>query len=225
MIALVGSGEYLPPIEPVDRFLLDQLSGTPRVVCLPTAAGTEGAERIQYWSDLGERYFQNLGVEVRSLPVIDQPSANDPDMAAIVQSANYIYLSGGHPNYLLNTIKDSLIWQMIQEVLAHGGLLAGCSAGAMIMGERIPGFPRFQQAFNLVPGTIVPHFDEVPRNLVKIIKLIVGKRSPLIGIEGSTALFVKDGIYRVIGAGRVTIWNNKGEIRYSDGQILSDLTH
>ena len=46
MLALVGSGEYLPPMDPVDRILLSRLPGPPRVVCLPTAAGTEGAERI-----------------------------------------------------------------------------------------------------------------------------------------------------------------------------------
>ena len=34
MLALVGSGEYLPPMEPVDRFLLSRLEDPLRVVCL-----------------------------------------------------------------------------------------------------------------------------------------------------------------------------------------------
>ena len=42
MLALVGSGEYLPGVDPIDRYLLSQLKDPPRVVCLPTAAGTEG---------------------------------------------------------------------------------------------------------------------------------------------------------------------------------------
>ena len=46
MLALVGSGEYLPRMEPVDRRLLASLPDAPRVVCLPTAAGTEGSKRI-----------------------------------------------------------------------------------------------------------------------------------------------------------------------------------
>jgi hypothetical protein len=53
MLALVGSGEYLPPIEPVDRQLINRLPAPVRVVCLPTAVGTEGDERIDYWSRLG----------------------------------------------------------------------------------------------------------------------------------------------------------------------------
>ena len=49
-LALVGSGEYLPPMESVDRCLLSRLTGPARVACLPTAAGREGAERIEYWT-------------------------------------------------------------------------------------------------------------------------------------------------------------------------------
>ncbi len=44
MLALVGSGEYLPSMEAVDRFLLGQLNTEAHVVCLPTAAGTEGTD-------------------------------------------------------------------------------------------------------------------------------------------------------------------------------------
>ncbi len=40
-IALVGSGEYLPPMEAVDRDLIRRLEKPARVVCLPTAAGKE----------------------------------------------------------------------------------------------------------------------------------------------------------------------------------------
>lgn len=50
MLALVGSGEYLPPMEAVDRYLLGLLKTEAHVICLPTAAGREGSERIDYWS-------------------------------------------------------------------------------------------------------------------------------------------------------------------------------
>ena len=125
MIALVGSGEYLPAILPVDRTLLERLPGSPNVICLPTAAGTEGAERIKYWSDLGIQHFSSLGVPVESLPVTDRLSANDADIIAPIQRANFVYLSGGKPDYLLKTLADSVAWQAIQAMLARGGLLAG----------------------------------------------------------------------------------------------------
>ena len=71
-LALVGSGEYLPPMEPVDRQLLQTVPANPRVVCLPTAAGTEGPERIAYWSDLGVNHFRRLGADALAVPVIDR---------------------------------------------------------------------------------------------------------------------------------------------------------
>jgi hypothetical protein len=58
-------------MEPVDRQLMDWLDETPSVVCLPTAAGQEGEERIRYWSDLGVRHYTPS--QVQSLPIIDRP--------------------------------------------------------------------------------------------------------------------------------------------------------
>ncbi len=222
MLALIGSGEYLPPMEAVDNFLLAQLPSVPHVVCLPTAAGTEGPERIRYWMELGEHYYSNLGVSVKSLAVIDRESANEPTLAAEIQSANYVFLSGGQPGYLAKTLMGSLAWQAITTVLANGGVLAGCSAGAMVMASHIPAFPRWQKAFNLLPGTvIIPHYDEIPNRLRKIIKLLTSRQSTLLGIEANTALYVNQNQYQVIGAGFVTVWNQKGCNRYASNQAIA----
>jgi cyanophycinase len=221
MLALVGSGEYLPPIEPVDRFLLERLPGNPRVVCLPTAAGAEGHERVAYWSNLGVQYFSGLGVQVESLPVIDRQSADDPRLVERLLLANYIYLSGGNPEYLLSTLKHSLAWKAIETVLARGGLLAGCSAGAMIMGERIPAFPSWRKAFNLVPGAVIaPHFDEISEGFTKVLKLLVGRGATLIGIDGSTALFIAHDENKIVGRGCITVWNQRGKAQFSNGQSI-----
>lgn len=229
MLALVGSGEYLAPMEPVDRALLgkllpmaDRATGSrpvARVVCLPTAAGSEGPERVAYWSELGVRYFSQLGVEVEALPVIDGSSANDRDLAGRIREANFVYLSGGRPNYLLSTLKGSLVWEAIQAVLSTGGILAGCSAGAMILGERIPAFPAWQRAFNLLPGAVVvPHFDEMPESFSKTMRLFVSRDKVLVGIDGYTALVLHDQELQVLGRGGVTIWNRWERVRYTAGQ-------
>ena len=76
MLALVGSGEYLPPIAALDRELIGRLAAPVRVVCLPTAAGTEGHERIDYWSRLGVEHFSSLGVQVQAVPVIAMPRSS-----------------------------------------------------------------------------------------------------------------------------------------------------
>jgi cyanophycinase len=222
MLALVGSGEYLPPMEAVDRYLLGLLNAKARVVCLPTAAGTEGAERIKYWSELGEKHFMRLGVEVESLPVIDPPSANQPELVEKIRGSNFIYLSGGKPDYLYRTLNGSLAWEAIMEVYKMGGVVAGCSAGAMIMGERIPGFPHSKPAFGLLPGTIImPHFDELPSGMVNTLHRLVQGDLILFGIEGNTALVGDDEGYQVVGSGGVVVWNQQGKKRYTQGEPVS----
>ncbi len=135
-LALIGSGEYLPSMKPVDRLLLARLAGEARVVCLPTAAATEGAERIRYWSELGVRHFVGLGARAEAVGVIDRLSAHDASCVARVESANFVYLSGGKPRYLYDTLVGSPTWAAIMRVLEGGGVVAGCSAGAMICGVR-----------------------------------------------------------------------------------------
>jgi cyanophycinase len=219
MIALVGSGEYLPGMETVDRFLLDALGQNPQVACLPTAAGTEGPDRIAYWSDLGVDHFRSLGASASAVSVITRQDSESTVLAAQVREANFVYLSGGRPDYLLATLKGSRVWQSILEVLGRGGVLAGCSAGAMILGEKIPGFPRGQNAFNLLKGAVViPHFDEVPGWMSSLIKIWIGRRRRMVGVPGYTALVVEGKTCRVVGKSSVVLWDSAGLRRYSSGE-------
>jgi cyanophycinase len=223
-LALVGSGEYLPPIEPLDRWLLARLKEPPKVVCLPTAAGTEGDERIAYWSDLGVEHFRQLGVEAQAVRVIDRASASRPNLVEKVQAANFIYLSGGKPAYLYGSLFGTPVWDAIQAVLKRGGVVAGCSAGAMIFGERIPTSlfaTNWQPAFGLLPGAfIIPHFDEIPRMMLQGMRLVAGKLV-VVGIDGSTGLICDSEGLSVRGKGRVVILQDGKETVYSEGKIGS----
>jgi cyanophycinase len=220
MLALVGSGEYLPPMEPVDRELLARLGVSPRVVCLPTAAGREGPARIGYWSRLGVEHFTRLGARAEALPVIDRASADDPALTAAIAPADFVYLSGGKPDYLYRTLAGSRAWEAILSVIARGGLLAGCSAGAMVMGERFFGFPGWNAGFNLAPGvTVIPHFDEIPAAMLRSVRFLAGNALIVVGIEGNTALVQDGGRYEVLGSGGVTLWSRAGKTCYTAGPL------
>jgi cyanophycinase len=219
-LALVGSGEYLSPIEPLDRELIRRLGKPARVVCLPTAAGMEGAERVNYWMQLGVDHFTRLGVPVEAVPVTDRASADDPSLAERIARANFVYLSGGKPDYLYRTLDGSKAWAAIQSVLDQGGLLAGCSAGAMIMGEKIYAFPGTRPGFNFLSGTLViPHFEEFPAAMLHTARLTTDAKLTILGIEGNTALVRRNGAYEVLGTGGVTIWNRKKKKRYTEGPL------
>ena len=222
-LALVGSGEYLPPMDPVDTFLLKRLTDTPCVVCLPTAAGEESAERIQYWSQLGIEHFTRLGVAVETVEVIDRQTADDETLSARIRAANFVYLSGGHPDYLYTTLAGSRAWEAITSVLHKNGVVAGCSAGAMIFGEKILGFRALKlgtPGFNYLPGAVVmPHFDEIPGAMMTLAHTALPHSLTLVGIDGNTALVVTPGGYRVVGKGGVTLWNKTGKKRLTEGDL------
>lgn len=219
ILALAGSGEYLPPMEPVDTYLMSRLPEPARVVCLPTAAGTEGEDRLQYWKNLGENHFHKLGASsVESLPVFTRDDAENPTLIEKVRNANFIYISGGKPSYLLDCLSGTALLKTILENLALGGIVAGCSAGAMIFGERVPN--RFftggtLPALCILPDTfIVPHFDEIPFMLRFAATHMVGDLQ-LIGVEANTILCCAAKGFSIVGSGGVTLSQGKENIRYT----------
>jgi len=167
LIALVGSGEYLPVMDEVDRYLLAHCEAqgrAARVVCLPSAAGQEGQSSWGRWMQMGEQHFRRLEAQVTALPIIDRTSADDPQYASVLEAADLVYFSGGNPLYLFETLKGSRAWEALQKAWGGGAVYAGCSAGAMILGQEIPNFraAAFQSvhAFGLLPARMIfPHFD------------------------------------------------------------------
>ena len=225
MLALVGSGEYLPDVDLIDKTLLGRLAEPARVVCLPTAAGQEGAAMVQSWMDKGVAHFQRLGVPVTAVPVIDATTAHNPDYATIIRQANFVYLSGGNPGYLADCLAGSPVWEAILGIHQQGGVVAGCSAGAMIMGERIAGPRGSRDGFNLLPGTLImPHFDEFPGLISRVVRLFSGRSLTMIGVDGRTALVVdnelagENGRYEVLGSGHVTVFSSNSTQKYGQGE-------
>jgi len=214
-VALVGSGEFLPAMEAVDTGLL---AGRPaRAVFLPTAAGLEGPGRVDHWLRLGTEHYRRLGVEPVPLVVLDRAGADDPELAARVEGAGLVYLSGGNPGYLADTLRESLVLHAILAAWRAGTALAGCSAGACALtdvaddtrtGASRPGLA-------VVPGLVVlPHFDRIERWSAGI----VGRRAAarragqtLIGIDEETALVSGDDGWRVEGRRRVWVIGPGGE--------------
>ena len=225
-LALAGSGEYLPTMERVDRWLLDLVPGTPRVALIPTASGHYGQRRIRYWLDLGTEYFTRLGVEVEPLNVYDRSDAQDEDLAARVSTANFVYLSGGRPTYLRTSLAGTPMLRAIYEVLESGGVVTGSSAGAMVWGEKFVGFPKrgwpWHDGFNHLGGAyILPHYDEIPAWLVWLTRASRLFRLATVGIQKDTALVCRQGQYEVRGHGRVVVRNRSETRSFVEGQTIA----
>jgi cyanophycinase len=230
LIALLGSGEYLPVMDEVDLYLLANC-GTggrkPCVVCLPTAAGQEGEKSISRWSKMGMEHFTRLGAHVHALPVIDTKSANDPNYASVVENANIIYFSGGDPGYLYRTMKDSLVWKSAQKAWAGGAVYAGCSAGAMILGTEMPDVRaagiRSTIAFGILPvSSLLPHFNAMPlfgKPLIATLRRRLLDGEIMIGIDEDTAIVGKQNeAWTVMGKSNAHIFTKDESRTYAAGE-------
>ena len=229
-LALVGAGEFLDTMNQVDQQLL-AMAGGARVVVLPTASAPDGAGVPERWARMGVDHFNRLGAQTDAVLALDRAACADAALAARVRAANLVYFSGGKPDYLYNTLVDTPVWDAVKEVLARGGVVAGCSAGAMIMGAYVPVFSRrmgmpsigkWQSGFALVPGAIVaPHYNEFPEIFSG---LMFGGRPAgtfLIGVDADTALVESNSTWRVLGARRVTLRRDSTTERFTQGQSVS----
>ncbi len=229
-LALVGAGEFLEPIKPMDEKLLQRANG-PQVVILPTASAPDGPGVPERWARMGIDHFSSLGAQAKSVMALDRAGCSDPNLAEQVRTANFVYLSGGKPDYLATTLTGTAVWEAVLDVLQHGGVVAGCSAGAMIMGSFVPGFslrmgiPRtdnWHPGFGLVLNAVIaPHYNEFPEMLSKAMFSGAPKDSFLIGVDRNTALVGAPGRWVVMGTGRVTIRRQGETMRYTDGQDVT----
>lgn len=191
---------------------------------LPTAAAPD-RNHVRAGGN-GVRWFQRLGAKnVMSLPLTDQASANDKAIAQSLREAKLIYLLGGFTHYLGQTLKDSLAWKAALEAFENGAVIAGSSAGAMVMCEFYfdPDSGMVVQGLNLVPNSLVlPHHNAfgkgwAPRLLKQIPKVT------LIGIDEQTGMLNdgEKGMWNVYGAGVVTLYREGRVESYQAGKTFS----
>ncbi|MGA2530951.1 MAG: Type 1 glutamine amidotransferase-like domain-containing protein [Acidimicrobiales bacterium] len=209
-VALVGSGEFLEVMVPVDAELL---AGRPqRAVFLPTASAPEGPARVRYWVELAFAHYRAMGVDPVPLEVFDRDDAERPDLAAEVAGAGLVYLSGGNPGYLAHTLAGTAVWSAILDTWRSGAALAGCSAGACalsLVAEDFRDLGRYSgEGLAVVPKLVVlPHFDRLEQWMPGLAARMLGRTPPdavLVGIDEETALVVDRGTFIV--RGEKSVW-------------------
>ena len=182
-LALIGSGEYLPAMAAFEKSLLDDAIAhgkAPTYIQIPTAAGKESADRIDYWKKLGQSQAQRIGVNSIHLPIYTREDAYKQEHVDAINNSALMYMSGGDPHHLATTLIDTPVWSAIVSNWQSGASLAGCSAGAMVLSSQIPNF-RFTknpptQGLNLLPNVrVIPHFNKffrwIPESAAKVLIL------------------------------------------------------
>lgn len=232
-LALVGSGEYLPQMREFEQSLInDGLANNkqPIYVQIPSAAARESENRINYWRSLGQAAAKSLDVTQDFLPIFTREDADNPELLKNVDGAALIYLSGGDPHYLAQTLRDTLLWDLILKNWQSGGSLAGCSAGAMAFSGYVPHFrlSRAQptQGFGLLKEVrVIPHFDKffkwIPDSAAKHLLDLPGD-STLIGIDEDTAVVKRaNQDWQVWGRGKLHLLKGENPGQFAAGEFVN----
>ena len=232
-LALVGSGEYLPAMAEFEKSLIQDGVNNgkeARYVQIPTAAGRESDDRLEYWKQLGLTQAKAIGVEATYLPIYTREDAFNQKYVDAVAKSALMYMSGGDPHHLAEVLSDTPLWSAIVENWKTGASLAGCSAGAMVLSAHIPNFRLLKktatQGLNLLPEIrVIPHFNKffkwIPESAAKVL-LHVPDNSILIGVDELTAIVKRSGDteWVVVGEAKVHVLKGLPDQQLLDGERI-----
>ena len=210
VLALVGGAEWQDGCT-FDAELLEA-SGGREVLVLPTAAAYEHPDRAVATA---ARWFEALGATVRGLPVLRRPDAEDQANVNALKEARFIYLGGGSPLHLRSVLKSSALWQALVAAWNDGAVLAGSSAGAMVLTDPMvdPRGGAFTLGLGLVAQlAVIPHADSWSHEKFHRTVTLAPPDLPLVAIDERTAVVLRPGSgWQVSGAGQVRVWVNGAE--------------
>ena len=189
------------------------------IAILPTAAAPDNNHKRA--GSNGVKWFQSLGAKnVFSIDVIDSKSANDSGLAKQIRDSKIIYLLGGFPRHVGETLKGSLCWSAALEAFDNGAVIAGSSAGAMVMCEYYndPYEQKLLPGLNLVPDAcVLPHHNNFGKKWAGQLREMLPDAT-LIGIDERTGMISGPaGEWIVHGGGEVTLYRGVSTVGYGRG--------
>jgi cyanophycinase len=217
-IALVGGNEFRRNCDAMDRALVERLGGSSaQIVILPTAATNENPYVA---GENGVRQFRRLGARADKLMIVDEDSANDAGLVGLIEDYAGLYFTSGDPIYLRDTLQGSKTWQAVKAVAERGGLVAGSSAGAMVLGEWLWQFDGWTKGLGLAPGlAVLPHHATLAaRWNAPAMAAALPTGVTLVGIDEATALLLPEAL--VLGTGQVTVYGPGGARVYEPGAVV-----
>jgi cyanophycinase len=172
---------------------------------------------------VGERYqriFAKMGTQdIRVLDIRQPHVCDQAHWLELLDGCTGVFLSGGDQVRLFECIQGSTFLTTIKKRLHVGTLvLAGTSAGAAVMGEKMisggssgespnRGLVDLMDGLGIVPELLVDQHFHNRNRMARLLSAIAAHPDKLgIGIDEDTcAAFKGDGTFQVIGKGSITI--------------------
>ena len=223
-LLLEGGAEFGGRMSEPDLRALELAGGPDAPVRIIPAAAAPDRNHLRAGAN-GVRWFEGLGArDVATVPVIDRASADDESLAAQLRSARLIYLLGGFPRHLGETLTGSRAWQAACDAYREGAVIAGSSAGAMVLCSDYydPYEQLLLKGLGMVPEScVLPHHDQYGKNWAASLTERLPDRV-LIGIDESTGMLSDAaGAWTVYGAGTVTLYRRGQAGARSQGETFT----
>lgn len=193
------------------------------VVILPMSSSEPDSAII--WS--GQQFINQGIVQVTGFNFLPGETP-DETLLDSLRNASLVYISGGDQNRFMAIVKDTPIMAAIHQAYENGAMIAGTSAGAAVMSEKmITGnelkYPEYQSTFRtieagnieisiglglLTTAIVDQHFVWRSRHNRLLTAVIEYPEILGIGIDESTAILVKGDSAEVVGISQVLVFKN-----------------
>ena len=240
-LLLAGGAEFGGKMAEPDLHAIELAGGFDAPICIiPTATAPDHNHKRA--GNNGVRWFQSLGAKnVFVADVIDSKSANDSSLAASIRTSKLIYILGGFPSFLGETLTNSLCWQAMLQVYENDGVIGGSSAGAMVLCEFYydPYEKKLLNGLNLIPNAcVLPHHNQFGKTWAKNLRTLL-PNSILIGIDEQTGIISRSASrqkdkdvsqfsgathpldWQVYGKGEVTVYRSESTVTVGRGGKFS----
>lgn len=223
--------ENTNPDQGVLRQVISEMhSKNPVIVVLPAASN--------YQEELAHTYeeaFGRIGHKTQSLIINEDSEVDIQENIEALEGADGLFITGGDQSKLKRTLTGTRFLEIMHERFINDEfLIAGTSAGAMIMSEQmidtgssvesvIKGIIKLTKGFGFLSKTIIDtHFFNRGRFARLTEALLQHKNFTGIGISEDTALVITKGnIMKAIGTGTIIIMDNT-EIKRTNYEEVND---
>ena len=221
-ILLEGGAEFGGRMAEPDRQAIELAGGLNAPIRIIPAAAAPDNNHVRAGEN-GRRWFASLGAkDVAAVPLIDQRTANQPEIVAELHRTRLVYMLGGFPGHLATSLMGSASWQALLEVLEANGVVGGSSAGAMVLCEHLydPYQGQITSGLGLLRNALIlPHHNTVGAGWAQQLGTSL-PGATLIGIDERTGMINngENGGWRVYGQGAVAIYQSGNKRTFGAGQ-------
>lgn len=227
LIAIGGSESKGPKID-IDNSILSEVVRNSKfgidsnIIIIPTASS--------YQNEIDSQYritFERIGCKnIKTLFISSKDQVDSIENLDLLKNSNIIMFSGGDQSRISECFLDTKFLNDLKNKFnSEHFVVAGTSAGAMCMSENmITGGKEKVKCglgLSLISELIIDsHFAERDRlyRLVEAVSIYPNRIG--VGLSEDTAIIIKNGNFKVIGSGSVTVFNSSN-IKNSEFNVLS----